>query len=78
MKLFLLTALTALGLAQGAFASTDMDADGDGVVTLEEAQAAHPDLTEAQFAAMDANGDGGLDADELSAARDAGQLPDQG
>lgn len=73
-----LTTLAALGLASMSMASTALDANGDGAVTWQEAQASHPDLTEAQFAAMDANGDGALDADEVTAARTAGQLPDKG
>lgn len=77
MKLFLLVALTGLGLAQLALASTGYDADGDGVVTMEEAKAILPTLSDAEFTAMDANGDGVLDADELTAAQEAGQLPAQ-
>lgn len=78
MKLFLLTTLTALGLTQMAMAADMLDADGDGGVSWEEVQASHPDLTEDQFNAMDVNGDGALDADEVNAARAAGQLPEQG
>ncbi len=40
-----------------------MDLNGDGVVTLEEAQKAK----EQRFAAMDANGDGKVTADEIDA-----------
>ena len=78
MKLFLFTSLAALGMAQIALASTDMDADGDGMVTWEEVQTSHPGMTEDQFAALDVNGDGSLDSDEVKAAQDAGQLPAEG
>ncbi|HBS50363.1 MAG TPA: hypothetical protein DEA05_09915 [Rhodobacteraceae bacterium] len=78
MKLYLLTAATVLGLGTVAMASTDLDTDGDGAVTWEEVQAGHPEVTEEQFIAMDANGDGALDADELAAAREGGQLPENG
>ena len=44
-----------------------LDANGDGVVTLEELQA----RGEARFAEMDTNGDGALSAEELTAAADA-------
>ncbi|HOZ46498.1 MAG TPA: hypothetical protein PLO37_05950 [Candidatus Hydrogenedentes bacterium] len=36
----------------------EMDANRDGTITLGEAQAANPDLTEEQFKARDVNGDG--------------------
>jgi Ca2+-binding EF-hand superfamily protein len=55
-----------------------MDADGDGNVSFEEAQASQPDLTEASFAEMDSNADGVLDQGEVEAAVTAGQLPAQG
>ena len=45
---------------------TVADANGDGVVSLEEATAAG--LTEDQFRTADANGDGGLDEEEFTAA----------
>jgi hypothetical protein len=52
-----------------------LDADGDGLVSYPEAQAALPDLTEAEFAALDSNGDGMLDTDEIAAAQEAGLIP---
>lgn len=52
-----------------------LDADGDGMVSYAEAQAALPDLTEAEFAALDANGDGMLNAEEIAAAEEAGLIP---
>jgi hypothetical protein len=52
-----------------------LDADGDGLVSYGEAQAALPDLTEAEFAALDANGDGMLNAEEIAAAEEAGLIP---
>ncbi len=51
------------------------DADGDGLVTMEEFTAAYPDLTEDTFLVADANADGALDADEMAAAAEAGILP---
>lgn len=74
MKKFLVTAVAAMALTAPAWAQADLDADGDGSVTFEEAQAANPDLTTDEFAAMDTDGDGVLSADEVSAAQDAGQL----
>ncbi len=63
------TALTAPALAQEAqgpgprFIFQELDADGNGAVTLEELQAARPD----RFAAADADADGFLTRDELLA-----------
>ncbi|MBF9030669.1 EF-hand domain-containing protein [Rhodobacterales bacterium HKCCE3408] len=51
-----------------------LDTDGNGTVSLEELQAAMPDMTEETFVSMDTNGDGSLDLDEIGAAMDAGTL----
>ena len=61
-------------LAVSAFAFTaahaaelkDIDADGNGSISMEEAKAAMPDLSEDAFKAADANGDGTLNAEELA------------
>lgn len=77
MKTMTLTVagLTALALSTTAFASTEIDTDGDGMMSMEELQAAYPTLSEDLFLAMDANGDGAIDADEFKAAQDAAVLP---
>ena len=49
--------------------------DGDGMVTLDEVEAVHSDVTAEAFAAMDTNMDGVLDESEVSAAQEAGLLP---
>lgn len=69
-----ITAAFLAALTLPAFAQS-MDADGDGAVTLEEAQAAYPDITADSFAAMDSDADGALSQDEVTAATDAGLLP---
>lgn len=74
MKKILMTAIAGLTLTAPAFAQANLDADGDGVVTLEEVQAVNPDITAEDFAAMDTNGDGSLDADEVAAAQADGLL----
>lgn len=74
MKKLLMTAVAGLVLTAPAFAQTDLDADGDGIVTLEEVQAVNPDITAEDFATMDTDGDGSLDADEVAAAQAAGLL----
>ena len=47
------------------------DADGDGMVTMEELVAQYPDVTGEMFASMDTDGDGALNEDEIA----AGMLP---
>ncbi|MCK0167008.1 EF-hand domain-containing protein [Jannaschia sp. S6380] len=68
-----LTTVTAALLLMGAPAFAQ-DADGDGNVSLEELQAAYPEVTADAFASMDTDADGVLSADELQAAIDAGML----
>ncbi len=74
----LATVLLIGGGATATSAQTDMDANGDGVYSIEEMQAVFPDLTEETFTTIDANADGVVDADELKAAQDAGMLPANG
>lgn len=74
-----LTAATfaiALTLPAAALASEAMDADGDGAVSAEEFATAHPEASEGTFEQIDSNADGALTEDEISAAREAGVLPD--
>lgn len=68
--------LAATLLAGTAFAATvaELDANGDGMVTVDELQMAYPDLTAETFTALDINADGALDDAELQAAVDAGTL----
>ncbi|WP_170717925.1 hypothetical protein [Ruegeria profundi] len=72
-----LTALAAVALALPnlAAAQSAADANGDGVLTIEEVQAVVPEVNADTFSAMDANGDGALDADEIAIAQEAGLLP---
>jgi Ca2+-binding EF-hand superfamily protein len=71
-----LAAVTTALLAAPAFAAT-LDADGDGLVTLEEMTAAMPEISEETFMLIDANADGTVDAEELAAAEQAGTIPPQ-
>ena len=69
----LVLALSILGFS-GAHALaqekdfTVVDANADGMVSMEEATAAGWTWTAEQFAAADADGDGSLNADEFTAA----------
>lgn len=54
---------------------TDLDTDGDGVVSYTELLLAVPELTETDFAALDIDQSGGLDEGEYTAATDAGLIP---
>jgi hypothetical protein len=66
--------LLALALPVAAVAMA-ADSNGDGVLTLDEVQAAMPEITIEAFSAMDVNADGLLDADEVAAAQAAGLMP---
>jgi len=71
MKKIILSSLVVLGLSGAAFAqaATDfatVDADASGGVSLTEAQAVWPDLTEDAFNAADADASGELSADEFA------------
>jgi hypothetical protein len=48
----------------------DLDTNGDGLVTIDEVQAAYPDTTDDSFAGLDNNGDGSLDDVELSVVQE--------
>ena len=58
------------GLGAAAAMAEVMDDDGNGTFSMEELQAAYPDLTEE----IDSNADGAIDAVELAAAEASGLL----
>ncbi|MCV2891960.1 hypothetical protein [Lentibacter sp. XHP0401] len=68
----LATALTPMLAHADTFAA--IDANGDGMVTIDEVQAVFPDVTAESFSAMDINDDGLLDADEIIAAEEGGMM----
>ncbi|MFW2544531.1 hypothetical protein ACN2XU_17990 [Primorskyibacter sp. 2E107] len=74
-----LKALAVIALLPAAMAqaqdSMSLDTSGDGLVSIEEMQAVHSDISTEQFLEMDSDGDGLLNADELAAASEAGLLP---
>lgn len=75
MKKFTTIALMAITVPAFAMAQAAADANGDGVLTLDEVQAVYPDVTADSFAGMDLNADGALDGDEVAAAQEAGLMP---
>ncbi|WP_323768644.1 hypothetical protein [Antarctobacter sp.] len=80
MKATLFTTAAVALLAVPAFAQDDMvgpDTDGDGLVSLVEAQAAYPDMSQDDFAQADTDGDGFLGTEEMEAAMAAGLIPAQ-
>lgn len=76
MKKFVLAlgVLTAFGAVTAQAQTVVSDTDGNGTYSIEELQAAYPDLNEATFTAIDVNADGQVDADELQAARESGTV----
>ncbi|PIE12518.1 MAG: hypothetical protein CSA70_09365 [Rhodobacterales bacterium] len=70
----ILAVLTMVALPGALLAATEIDADGDGLLSFEEVQAVFPDVTEAQFMAMDLNEDGTLNDEEAAAAEKAGLM----
>ncbi|MFX0547357.1 EF-hand domain-containing protein [Roseovarius sp. S1116L3] len=76
MTKYIALALGMSAMATTAFADMSaMDTNADGMLTMDEVQAAYPDMTAEQFSEIDSNGDGAVDDAELTAAKDAGLLP---
>ncbi len=79
-----MTKFIAILIGMGALATSavamgdtfaDMDTNGDGLLTIEEMQAAYPELTAEQFSELDTSGDGALDEAELVAGQESGLIP---
>jgi hypothetical protein len=70
-----LSTLCVPAFAMGAGAA-ELDANGDGLLSVSEVQAVYPDVTAEQFSAMDLNADGALDDTEIVAAQEAGVMPE--
>ena len=69
--------LATLGLILSpalALAAVEVDANGDGMITIDEMQAVYADTTPETFSEMDSNGDGALDDGEMQAAEEAGLI----
>ncbi|WP_432448123.1 hypothetical protein [Aliiroseovarius marinus] len=76
MKIASFASVLVLAASSAAFAD-GLDADGDGVVTIDEMVSMYADVTPEAFSTADTNDDGTLDADELAAAQEAGLIPSE-
>ena len=66
----------ALALTVPALAyAMDADTDGDGMVSMEEFQAAMPEAPTGTFEQLDSDADGMLSEEEIAAGQEAGILP---
>lgn len=74
LKSVALAALIASPLAAQAL-TAEQDVDGNGTYSIEELQAAFPELTAEAFGQIDVNADGEVDMTEAEAAQAAGLLP---
>lgn len=74
-RTIIIATILGLGLAEAVTAATAADTNGDRMLTIDEVQAAMPEVTVEVFNAMDTNADGALDADEVEAAQEAGLMP---
>lgn len=64
-----------LALATPALAQADLeDTDGDGVYSIEELQAAYPEMTAEDFGRADVDQSGDVSAEELTVAIETGLL----
>jgi len=67
-KLFAVLAVSLLAITGAQAAEfAEVDTDENGKITMDEAVAAMPDLTEDAFAAADTDSDGELNPDEFAA-----------
>lgn len=67
-KLFAVLAVSLLTISAAKAAEfTEVDTDESGTISMDEAVAAMPDLTEDAFAAADTDSDGELNPDEFAA-----------
>ena len=79
MKKIVIQTVTVIALSATTLsAQSEMDTDGDGLLSYNELLAAYPEMTEENFTAIDTNSDGAVDADEMKVAGDAGLLPTNG
>lgn len=76
MRKTIMGAMALMVLGAPLAALEEVDANDDGVATLEEIQAVYPDFAPAEFAELDTNADGMLDEDEYALGVEDGIIPD--
>lgn len=79
-----MTKFIAILLGMGALANAaiamgeraiEVDANGDGLLTVDEVQAVYPEITAEIFAEVDTNNDGVLDDSEMVSGQEKGLVP---
>jgi len=79
MKRMIALSLATVALTGAAFAQAEfeaLDANADGMLTMDEMLATYPTMTEDSFVAIDGNADGLVDAAEFAIAMDGAMLPE--
>lgn len=77
MTRLMIATVSTLALGTAAFAATDLsdlDADGDGVASMEEVMAMNPSITATEFEQVDVNRSNSWDSDEIYSAQAQGYL----
>ncbi len=77
MKLTTRAALIAAFLPTALFAESTLDANADGMISLDELQSVHPEIDSDTFMQADTDGDALLNEEELATATEAGLIPVQ-
>jgi len=77
MRFLTVTLASAFALTSAAYAAefTAADADGDGVLSVEEFVSVYPELPEGTFALVDVDETGTVSEGEMTDALSAGVLP---
>ncbi|ASM72566.1 MULTISPECIES: hypothetical protein [Roseobacteraceae] len=68
-------AVAACPVIASADTLSELDANQDGFLTLDEVQSVNPEMTSDQFITLDLDANGALDEEEVAAATESGMLP---
>ena len=77
MKTARITLAVLLVGTTAAFAQTELDRDGDNMVSLDELRAVYAEFSEEDFVQLDIDGDGMLNGDEIALGTESGMIPPQ-
>lgn len=72
MKKTLVSLTCVLAVLGGMALAAPVDADGDGVYSMDEVMTAYPDMDEDTYAQIDTDGNGDISMEEFDAALEAG------